>query len=108
NSLISIHPATNHTNKNVTIKITFVRAAFFQVCFAKRNSTQEIKIKGTTVSKVFITLKTESDVPSRERSTLSLANSTNDDAACSKLIQKKIVKNAKIITAIILSLTTLS
>ena len=46
-------------------------------------------------------------LPLNNLSTLSLANITNDDAPCSKDIQKKTVKKAKIIKAIILSLTTL-
>src|SRR5690606_31025301 len=46
--------------------------------------------------------------PSKDLSTLSRANNTKDDAACSKLIQKKMVKNANIITAIILSRITFS
>src|SRR5690606_31919769 len=107
-SLTNIHPATNHTIKNVKTRITLVRAAFFQVCLARRYSTQDIKISGITVSKVFTVLKTVSDVPDKERSTLSRAKSTKEEAACSKLIQKKIVKKAKIITAIIRSRTTLS
>src|SRR5690606_9983320 len=98
----------NHTNKKVTTSTIFVIAAFFQVCFASKKSTQEIKINGITVSNVLMVLKTVKEVPSNERSTLSRANNTNEEAACSKLIQKKIVKKAKMITAIIRSRTTLS
>ncbi len=58
------------------------------------------------VRNVFIILKIVAELPSKILSTLSLAKSTNDEAPCSKDIQKKTVKNAKIINAIILSLIT--
>src|SRR5690606_883059 len=107
-SLYNIQIATHQTKAKVIIKTIFVMAALFHVCFANKNNTHEIKIKGIIVSNVFSVLNIVSEVPSNDRSTLSRANKTNDDAACSKLIQKKIVKNANIITAIIRSRTTFS
>ena len=106
NSLVSIQIQIPQTPKNVITSITFYRKAFFQVCFQSRNNTQLMINKGTTVKSVFMMLKVVNDDPSKVLSTLSLAKSTKDDAACSKDIQKKIVKKAKIITAIIRSLTT--
>src|SRR5690606_33220796 len=98
--------ATAQTPMKVIAKTILDAAAFLNVCFANKNNTQEIMINGTTVNKVLIILKVVNDVPSNIRSTLSRAKITNDEAPCSKAIQKKIVKNAKTVTAIIRCLTT--
>src|SRR5690606_16948990 len=106
NSLFNIQIATAQTPMKVIAKTILDAAAFLNVCFANKNNTQEIMINGTTVNKVLIILKVVNDVPSNVRSTLSRAKITNDEAPCSKAIQKKMVKNANTVTAIIRSLTT--
>src|SRR5690606_6874521 len=106
NSLFNIQSAIPHTPKKVMANMIFEAGAFLNVCFANKNNTQLIIISGTTVNKVLMILKVVNDVPSNERSTLSRAKITNDEAPCSKLIQKKIVKKANTVTAIIRSLTT--
>ena len=57
------------------------------------------------VNSVFTILKIMAESPTNVLSTESRANKTKDEAPCSKDNQKKTVKNAKMITAIILSLT---
>src|SRR5690606_27850548 len=59
------------------------------------------------VSKVLTTLKIVRELPDKLLSTLSRAKITKEEAPCSKDIQKKITKNAKMITAIKRSRTTL-
>ena len=76
-----------------------------EVCFHSRYKTQVMIIRGTTVKRVFTMLNTEADIPVRVLSTESLAKMIREVAPCSKDIQKNTVKNAKMITAIILSLT---
>ena len=73
----------------------------FHVCFPNKINTQVTIINGTIVSNVFTILKIVRALPSKDLSTLSRAKITNDDAPCSNDIQKNIVKNANIITAII-------
>ncbi len=63
---------------------------------------------GTTVSKVLKTLKIVAPVPVKKRSTESRAKMISEVAPCSKDIQKKTVKKAKMITAINLSRTILA
>ena len=63
---------------------------------------------GIMVSNVFTTLKIIAASPVKVLSTESRANKTKEEAPCSKESQKKTVKKAKIITAIIRSLTTAS
>ncbi|MNS56223.1 hypothetical protein D3C72_890760 [compost metagenome] len=59
------------------------------------------------VRSVFTILKIIAWFPIKVRSVKSLAKSTNEVAPCSNDSQKKTVKKAKIITAIILSRTIL-
>ena len=63
---------------------------------------------GIMVNSVFTILKIIAESPTNVLSTESLANNTKEEAPCSNDNQKKTVKNAKMITAIILSLTTAS
>src|SRR5690606_17378960 len=53
NSFESIQIATAQTIAKVTAKTMFVIFAFDQVSLANKYNTQEMKISGTTVSKVF-------------------------------------------------------
>ncbi|MNT93095.1 hypothetical protein D3C72_2344950 [compost metagenome] len=83
-------------------------AILSQVTFASFIKTQLIIASGTIVNKPLTTLNVVNAAPVSALSILSLATMTNEVAPCSKLMKKKIRKNAKSTTANILSRTVLS
>src|SRR5690606_35652211 len=107
NSRYSIHNAKPQTAvKQITCTI-LESGALPKVFLVSMVTAYVTKINGTMVCKVLTTLKIVRELPDKLLSTLSRAKITKEEAPCSNDIQKKITKNAKMITAIKRSRTTL-
>ena len=106
-SLFNIQKTIAQTPLKQIAKTIFDPGIFLNVCCHNLYKTYVIISKGPTVNIVLTILYIVAALPVIIRCTLSLANNTRDDAPCSNDIQKNTVKNANMMKASILSLTTL-
>src|SRR5690554_1504772 len=100
--------AAHHTNPKQTTNVILENDMSLKVFFHSKNNTHDTMSRGMIVSSILIILNANAPPSKSSRCTLSRAKIINDEAPCSKLIQKKMVNTAKMINAIMRSLIIFS
>src|SRR5690606_30080993 len=106
-SLYVFHITKPHTPTNANPRKILDRAMRLNVCLNNLSNTHETMSNGPKVSKPSTIINVVAALPSYNLVVKSLAKITKEVAPCSKESTKNTVKNTKIITTNILSLSTL-